>query len=188
MIVTLSRPVSPLTKADRDMENLPDSTEKTEITDDLPPGAERRLVQRLLAHWRSIRHEGALPRFSDVDFSDNPDIETHSFVVDLEGVTSAPTFVGVGEELAAHLEAPLVGRPVSAAPNDCLPGAAIAYMDEILDKGAPVSRGGELVTADGTTLLYRSILLPMSDDGETITGILGAANCRIVEHAELLAH
>lgn len=170
------------------MEKLPDGIEKNEITDDLPPGAERRLVQRVLAHWRSIRHDGALPCFSDVDFSDSPDVESHSFVVDLDGETSAPTFVGIGDNLAAHLEASLVGRPVSAAPNDCLPGAATSYIDEILDKGAPVSRGGELITADGRTLLYRSILLPMSDDGETITGILGAANCRIVQHEEAVAH
>lgn len=170
------------------MKNLPYGTEKIELTDDLPPGAERRLVHRLLAHWRSIRPEGALPCFADVDFSDSPDIEPHSFVVNLDGAESSPIFVELGDELAAHLEASLVGRPVSAAPGDCLPGAAASYIDEILDKGAPVSRGGELTTADGTTLLYRSILLPMSDDGETITGILGAANCRVVQPEERVAH
>lgn len=170
------------------MEKLPDSIEKYEITDDLPPGAERRLVHRLLAHWRSIRPEGALPRFADVDFSETTDIEPHSFVVNLDSETSAPVFGGIGEELAAHLEESLVGCPVSAAPDDCLPGAAISYIDEILDKGAPVSRGGELVTAGGTTLLYRSILLPMSDDGESITGILGAANCRVVQREDVVAH
>ena len=170
------------------MKKLADGVDKTEITEDLPPGAERRLVQRVLAHWRSIRPEGSLPRFNDIDFSDTPDIEPHSFVVDLDGGASAPTFAGIGETLAAHSDMSLIGLPVSAAPDDCLPGAATSYIDEILDKGAPVSRGGELITADGTTILYRSILLPMSDDGETITGILGAANCRVVQHEELVAH
>jgi hypothetical protein len=170
------------------MENLPHGTEQYELSDELPAGAERRLVHRILAHWRSIRADGALPRFEDVDFSETPDVEPHSFVVDLEGDPSAPMFVGIGDELAAHLDGSLVGRPISAAPEDCLPGAAISYIDEILDKGAPVSRGGALTTANGTTLLYRSILLPMSDDGKTITGILGAANCRVVPPDDIVAH
>lgn len=170
------------------MTKAPHGPENIDLTGEQPAGAERRLVHRLLAHWRSIRPDGALPRFADVDFSDSPDIEPHSFVVDLDGADSAPIFVELGNELAAHMESSLVGRPVSAVPGDCLPGAAASYIDEILDKGAPVSRGGEITTADGKTLLYRSILLPMSDDGENITGILGAANCRVVKPEEIVAH
>ncbi len=43
-----------------------------------------------------------------------------------------------------------------------------------------MSHGDEFIKIDGTKVLYRSILLPMSDDGETISGVLGAANCREV--------
>ena len=38
--------------------------------------------------------------------------------------------------------------------------------------------------SEGTRILYRSILLPMSDDGHTICGLLGAANFREVEVTE----
>ena len=38
----------------------------------------------------------------------------------------------------------------------------------------------EFFKEDGTKVLYRSILLPVSDDGVTISGILGAVNCREV--------
>jgi hypothetical protein len=44
----------------------------------------------------------------------------------------------------------------------------------------PISRGGEFIKYDGMKVLYRSIILPMSDDGSSVSGLLGAANCREV--------
>jgi len=44
----------------------------------------------------------------------------------------------------------------------------------------PISRGGEFVKYDGMKVLYRSIIMPMSDDGVTVSGLLGAASCREV--------
>jgi hypothetical protein len=62
-----------------------------------------------------------------------------------------------------------------------LAAKAVEYFGEVLEKGTPISRGGEFTKDNGTLVLYRSILLPMSDDGETISGLLGGANCREVE-------
>ena len=42
----------------------------------------------------------------------------------------------------------------------------------------PVAEG--VGTHVGTAVLYRSILLPLSEDGRRIDGVLGAANCREV--------
>ena len=57
----------------------------------------------------------------------------------------------------------------------------IDYLDQVLAKGVPISHGGEFYQDDGSKILYRSIVLPMSDDGETISGLLCAANCREVK-------
>lgn len=38
----------------------------------------------------------------------------------------------------------------------------------------------------GRGLLYRSILLPLSADGKTISVVLGGANCRILGHDEVI--
>ncbi len=57
---------------------------------------------------------------------------------------------------------------------------AIEYYPEILYRGVTISRGGEFMKYDGNKELYRSIIMPMSEDGRTISGLLCAANCREV--------
>ena len=54
------------------------------------------------------------------------------------------------------------------------------YSQEFLFRGVPISRGGEFDKYDDMKVLYRSIIMPMSDDGNVVSGLLGAANCREV--------
>ena len=67
---------------------------------------------------------------------------------------------------------------VAEVPENSLAGKSASFHREVVEKAVPISRGGEFVKPDGSTVLYRSVILPMSDDGETISGLLGAANCR----------
>ena len=63
-------------------------------------------------------------------------------------------------------------------PENTLAEWSVSYYREVIERGVPISRGGEFTKSDGTTVLYRGVLLPMSDDGATISGLWGAANCR----------
>jgi hypothetical protein len=163
------------------MEKIPAGTNRTEVSEELPQGLERRLVLRLLAHWRTLCEERKYPSFADLDPDEIPDIWPFSFVLEILDDREEPVFRAVGDELAAYTDFLLTDRRVSEAPDHTLPGVAISYVDEMLEKRVPISRGGEFLKADGTKVLYRSILLPMSDDGETISGVLGAANCREID-------
>ena len=88
---------------------------------------------------------------------------------------------GAGAQVAGQRWRAVVGRPEAGEAADSVPGRATDYVGLVLQKRVPVSRGGALHETDGTERLYRSILLPMSDDGTTISGLLGAANCREVQ-------
>lgn len=143
-------------------------------------GIERRLVLRLLGHWRDLCGDRTSPTFEALDPASIPDMWPHCFILEGIGDGAVPVFRVVGEELAAQAGVPLVGAPITAAPSDTLAGRAVSYADEIVRTGIPVSRGGSFVNAAGNSVLYRSIILPMSDDGETMSGLLGAANCREV--------
>jgi hypothetical protein len=90
------------------------------------------------------------------------------------------SFGGAGDEIVTYVPSPLIGTPVSAWTPDTLIGIAVSHARDVLRKGVPMSHGDEFMKIDGTRVLYLSILLPMSDDGETISGLLGAANCRAV--------
>lgn len=163
------------------MERVPEGTERTEITEEMPQGMERRLVLRLLGHWRSLCKESEYPSFFDLDPQSIPDIWKNCFVLEIFPDGSEPRFRAMGDILATSIDQSLINQPISAATRKSLPGVAISFLDEVLRKGVPISRGDEYFKDDGTKVLYRSILLPMSDDGETVSGILGAVNCREVQ-------
>jgi len=169
------------------MDRIPDGIGRTEISEELPQGMERRLVLRLLAYWRMLRDERDdrdYPSFCEVDPFAIPEIWPHCFVVGNIEDGSEPVFCVVGDELAGYVSESLVDQPISAVPETTLPGVAVSFLDEVLEKGVPISRGDAFFKDDGTKVLYRSILLPMSDDGDTISGFLGAANCREVREDE----
>jgi len=141
---------------------------------------ERRLVLRLLAHWRMLCDDRDYPSFFDLDPSAIPEMWENCFVIEIFEDGHEPRYRAMGETLAAHVDFPLLDQPISMSPEKSLPGVAISFLEEVLRKGVPISRGDEFFKDDGTKVLYRSILLPMSDDGVTVNGILGAVNCREV--------
>ncbi len=137
--------------------------------DDAPNGMERGLVLRLLSHWRELVGERQYPSFSELDPESIPDITGHA---------DDPIFRVAGPKYAAYLPIDLRNLPISKAPRDSLIEKSVAFAQEIIAKQVPISRGGEFMKPGGGTVLYRGIILPMSDDGITVSRLLGAANCR----------
>ena len=141
---------------------------------------ERRLVLRLLTHWRAICGERDYSSFAEVDPAAMPNMWGSCFALEVIGHEEDPFFWAAGDEIVTYVPSPLIGTPVSAWTPDTLIGVAVSHARDVLRKGVPMSHGDEFMKIDGTRVLYLSILLPMSDDGETISGLLGAANCRAV--------
>ncbi|HEY5608572.1 MAG TPA: PAS domain-containing protein [Alphaproteobacteria bacterium] len=154
-----------------------------ETTTERPVGLERRLVFRLLSHWRTliVEGEGDFPSFADVDPSAMPDVWPFCFVLDTATDCADDPIVRIAQPSAAGLAGNVIGKPVSELPDATLIAQACSYAQEVLRKRVPISRGGDFIRRDGMRVLYRSILLPMSDDGENIAGLLGAANFREVK-------
>lgn len=160
------------------MDTAPHDVEREEVSDALPKGLERRLVLRLLSYWRGLCDDDRLPSFAAVDPHAMDDMWPSCFVLDVAGHESDPVFRQVGTAFAAHSPCDLIGRRVSEALENTLVHASVSYVQQVIAKAVPISRGGEFHKEDGTRVLYRSIVLPMSDDGETVSGLLCAANCR----------
>lgn len=147
---------------------------------DAPQGMERRMVLRLLAQWREWCGEDRFPSFARVDPGGIPEMWASCFVLDFLGFEDDPVIRMVGDDLAAYMPHSVTNCRLSEAPAKSLIEYAAAYYREILDREVPISRGGQFRKYDGRKVLFRSIILPMSDDGRTISGLLGAANCREV--------
>lgn len=160
------------------MKIVPADTERVEVDREMPQGMERRLVLRLLGYWRELCGDRTMPARAEIDAAAIPELWPHCFVLGDSGPEDSFVFQAMGDEIAGNTVSALTGKPVTDAPSDSLPGLALVYMDEILEKAVPVSRGGEYVKPDGAKVLYRSVLLPLGDNDGTVDGILGAANCR----------
>lgn len=138
------------------------------------------MVLRLLTHWRDWTGDAQYPSFAQVNPAGMAEIWDYSFVLDVIGHEDNPVVRTVGSEFQAYLPVAVRNCALSDVPASSLIEHAASYYQEILDRGVPISRGGEFIKYDGMKVLYRSIILPMSDDGATVSGLLGAANCREV--------
>lgn len=140
---------------------------------------ERRLVHRLLIHWRELAPDDVLPSRASVRSDSLGDMWRFCFTLEIGAV--AAVFAHIGEAHVAHLGHDLTGKPAAAVKKGTLLSGALDRLDDVLLRRIPIARQGTFSGADGAPVPYRSILLPLADDGSEINGILGAANCRLPE-------
>jgi hypothetical protein len=131
---------------------------------------ERRLVWRVLRHWKEIVDSGSLPRRGEVDFWLKGEDGANCVLIAVESPIELSHFVVVGVNLAVALCSAdtLAGLLLSRAPR-----VASARRGLMIEGGA---------TLRGAGILYRSALLPISEDGVTIDHVLGATNHRPLRH------
>jgi hypothetical protein len=141
--------------------------------DDWPAEAERRLTWRLFNYWDRVRDNRPFPALADIDGAAIPDMWPWCFVLEAENGMSAPYFHYLGSELARYSGVFLSGADDWRL---TLLDKAASHLDRTLTARAPVLVEDELRRYDGRELLFRSIMLPLSDDGATVGHVLGAAN------------
>jgi len=162
------------------MDGLPYSRSSDIPSVESPTGIERRMVYRLLSYWRTLSVDDEIPLLDSVDPEAIPDIWECSFVLDVSGHQHDPVIRFLGPKIGVHSDMTLVGTAISNVPKRTLLSMAVSYVPEVLRKEIPICRGGEFVRVDGSRLLYRSIVLPMSTNGRSVNFLLGCANYRIV--------
>jgi hypothetical protein len=143
---------------------------------------ERRLVLRLMAYWDDLRDEKDYPAYGDLKRETIGDDWSHCYVLRVGATPNASTFEHVGELFRPDLPEAGVTQ-VSECPHGTLLHAATHYIDRVLTKRVPISLGGQ-ANLGAESVLYRSILLPLSSDGHEIDYLLGAANYREVAMAQ----
>lgn len=142
--------------------------------------SERRLVIRLLDYWRSVTDQRRWPSPSDFYPAVIPDLWRFCFLIDLSGADRGGerTFSFIGDFHREMYDIDLIGTAVAKADPNMLITRASSYIDDVVAREVPVTYGGQFTDRRGYGVLYRSILLPLSTDNETISAILGAANCQ----------
>jgi hypothetical protein len=135
---------------------------------------ERRLVGRVLHHWKGIAHCGRFPCRDEIDPWLRGEDGTNCVLIAMELPIELSHFVVVGVNLA-----------VALCPTDTLGGVLLSRSPRVaLARRALMIEGG--ATLRGVGILYRAVLLPLSEDGVTIDHVLGATNYRSLRDDEAL--
>ena len=148
----------------------------------IAPASDRRLTRRLVDCWaRTAR--GQFPSWSAMREQDLGDDWGWIFVIDLEKSIGFPYFVYLGECLAKLSDIHLSGEDdwtmtvLDKTTSDIYAAAAAE---------APHFRDDEMVLCDGRRLLFRVVTVPLAEDANTISHIIGAASGRIALRTEPL--
>ena len=127
---------------------------------------ERRLVGRVLRHWTKTLHARGFPRHDEIDPWMLGEDWANCLVIAVEEPVELSYFVGVGKNLA-----------VALCSSTSLAGVLLSRLPRVLsERRCLIIEGG--ATLRGARILHRSALLPLSEDGVTISHVLGAASYR----------
>jgi hypothetical protein len=140
------------------------------------PTSDRRLVMRVLSQWREMAGEHGLPRRSQVDPRRFGADWASCLLVDVDPEPANSRLAFVGERLRDPTWPTFDRQCIGECAEKTLLHSATAYLARVIAERAPLAEG--VATHVGAPVRYRSILLPLSEDGIRIDGVLGATNCR----------
>lgn len=151
----------------------------SQITDVVPDewdGRERRMNIAAYNYWEGLLDERPFPSVTDLDPEALQPFSRNAVLIDFSNGYEDPILRYVGPEL--RLESGISAD--SANPTDVPRGTVLSRLTdhylEILANRAPVGFEAEFNHRDGVRILYRGILMPLSDDGENINFIYGVVS------------
>jgi hypothetical protein len=134
--------------------------------------AERRLVWRVLRHWTEMVSERGCPRRDEIDPWVLGQDWANCLLIAVQSPVELSHFIAVGVNLA-----------VALCPTDTLAGVLLSHLPRVLSaRRCLIIEGG--ATIRGAPILFRSALLPLSEDGMAIDHVLGATNHRALHAGE----
>lgn len=150
--------------------------------------AERRLNIRLLDYWQILRGERLYPAIQDFNFDAVEGLKSCCFLLEFSDGDIDPVFRYIGDALTEDCGQNMLQKPVSEVPRHTLLTQVTDHYLQVLAHKAPIAFEAEYIDAAGDDVLYRSILLPLSSDGETIDCVVGAINRKEKSSETTIAH
>jgi hypothetical protein len=146
-------------------------------------GVERRISSNAVQYWRELAAPRRYPAITQVTQESAPALWEHLFLIKVGPEAADHVFVQAGSVLRQALECDPKGKTVAEVLPREIVGRALYFQKAACDLMAPIDEAGKWVRGDGTEILYRAVLLPLSDDQRVANYLLGAFSFRtIVNH------
>ena len=143
-------------------------------------GQEQRMTFRLLSYWQRMRAEREMPSLADINISEIEAMWHHTFTIELGASEEEHRFQYFGPELASVFGQDYTGTELGDALNDVMVNNTIGYYEEVLEKRKPCAQSSEFFM-DGKEVRYRSIILPLSSNGQEIDFLFGTTNYKMFD-------
>jgi hypothetical protein len=132
-------------------------------------------MRRLYDRWRELHGQGALPSLRRFDPGARAGLEW-MFTVAVDRTVEPGLFrvIHVGEALARRLGRPLDDEPVGLTGAE-VPGSQEAAYRRCVRTCGPCYEHARFALGDGQPVSFERLLLPFSNDGRTVTHLLGMA-------------
>jgi hypothetical protein len=145
---------------------------------------ERRLVSRVLRHWHDMALGQRFPSRGQIDPWLVGDDWASCALIELAPELAQSTIAVAGANLLPPNRDVLDGKPITACPPQSLLATLLAYLPRFRPNGGPLSVRGT-ASHGPEPVLFRAVLLPLSDDGGAhIDSVLAAANFRELHKGE----
>ena len=137
-------------------------------------GQEQRITFQLYDYWFGLSDGQTIPPLKSLTPNDIAPYKNNMVLIDLRDPEDEPTLQVIGQLLTADVGQDLTQHGISDIPRRTLLSRITDHYMEVLGNRSPISFDAEFKNKAREKILYRGILLPFSDDGESINFILGA--------------
>ena len=134
-----------------------------------------RINEQLNAYWDKLRARHAMPRETDIAIDDLKDIWQNCFLVSVKD--GAFSYSYLGDRLVEAYGDDLTGREIAETLLYPHPASLVKTFAAVVASGSPKIDESEFVNSRGTTVKYRSCVLPLAGvDGKSVAFLLGGMN------------
>lgn len=155
------------------------SISENQATSDQVRESEQRDVAFALRYWDELRGENDFPAHDDVDPSQLRDLWPFVFIVSL-GENPEDSFITFG---GAEIAKFCGHDPTGRSAEECFPSPVWERMkhlfDAVVKQRRPLGASDNFTMRDGREVIYRSVVMPLSDGGEEIKSLLGVIKFKI---------
>ncbi len=145
-------------------------------------GVERRACSRALQWWQALAAPYRVPKRSAVTEQSAGDLWPNLFILECAGSPGINQFVYSGQVLRSALGHDPVGRTLAETwPHEAYDRACF-LQESCSDLLAPIDEAGRWSFA-GEDIVYRCLILPLSDDQRHASHLLGAFSFRRYAYA-----
>lgn len=145
-------------------------------------GVERRVCTRAVAAWRALAAPRRFPAGAQIEALEPAELHEHFFVLEVPPSGEPPRCVSAGPVMRRAIGRDPTGRPLTELLPPPIGQKLAGAMRDAVATGTPVGDAGRWARPDGSDVVYRAVLMPLSDDQRRIDAVLGAINFRTLAY------